>query len=78
MQQNAEDGGRRSFLMVQLPEPLAETSAAYRVGFRTICDIGRERIRRAGEKIVRETGKTELDIGFRVFRFEKKSKQPAR
>ncbi|MED4923754.1 site-specific DNA-methyltransferase [Anoxybacillus geothermalis] len=78
MQQNAEDGGRRSFIMVQLPERLAETSEAYRVGFRTICDIGRERIRRAGEKIVRETGKTELDIGFRVFRLEKKSKQPAR
>ncbi|WJQ08499.1 hypothetical protein QT235_07985 [Geobacillus stearothermophilus] len=78
MQQNAEDGGRRSFLMVQLPEPLAETSAAYRAGFRTICDIGRERIRRAGEKIVRESGNTKLDIGFRAFRLEKKSKQPAR
>ncbi|WP_031410112.1 site-specific DNA-methyltransferase [Geobacillus vulcani] len=78
MQQNAEDGGRRSFIMVQLPERLAETSAAYRAGFRTICDIGRERIRRAGEKIVYETGKTELDIGFQVFRIERKSNQPDR
>lgn len=64
-------------MMVQLPERLAETSEAYRVGFRTICDIGRERIRRAGEKIVYETGKTELDIGFKVFRIER-TNQPAR
>ncbi|KJE27608.1 DNA methylase family protein [Geobacillus kaustophilus] len=78
MQQNAEDGGRRSFMMVQLPERLAKTSAAYRAGFRTICDIGRERIRRSGEKIVRETGKTELDIGFKVFRLELKTKGPVR
>ena len=78
MQQNAEDGGQRSFIMVQLPERMVKTSAAYQAGFRTICDIGRERICRAGEKIIRETGKIDLDIGFKVFQIERKSKQPAR
>ncbi|MBB5322933.1 adenine-specific DNA-methyltransferase [Anoxybacillus tepidamans] len=67
MQLNAEDGGNRKFIMVQLPEPTAENSEAYKAGYKNICEIGKERIRRAGEKIVQETGKNDLDIGFKVF-----------
>ena len=51
MQLNAEDGGHRKFIMVQLPEPCDEASEAYKAGYKTICEIGKERIRRAGEKI---------------------------
>ena len=54
MQLNAEDGGRRKFIMVQLPEACDEKSEAYKAGYKTICDIGKERIRRAGQKIVEE------------------------
>ena len=54
MQLNAEDGGHRKFIMVQLPEPCDEKSEAYKAGYKTICDIGKERIRRAGTKIVSE------------------------
>ncbi|MEK4605944.1 DNA methyltransferase [Geobacillus sp. FSL W8-1251] len=70
MQLNAEDGGNRKFIMVQLPEPIDEKSEAYKAGYKNICDIGKERIRRAGEKIVQETGKTDLDIGFKVFKLD--------
>ena len=72
MQLNAEDGGNRKFVMVQLPEPCPEDSEAYKAGFKTIADIGKERIRRAGEKIKEEFKDMEwidqLDIGFKVFR----------
>ena len=51
MRLNAEDGGHRKFIMVQLPEPCDEKSEAYKVGYKTICDIGKERIRRAGDKL---------------------------
>ena len=51
MQLNAEDGGHRKFIMVQLPEPCDEKSEAYKAGYKNICEIGKERIRRAGEKI---------------------------
>ena len=54
MQLNAKDGGHRKFVMVQLPEPCDEKSEAYKAGYKTICDIGKERIRRAGEKIKQE------------------------
>lgn len=54
MQLNAKDNGHRKFIMVQLPEPCDEKSAAYKAGYKTICDIGKERIRRAGEKIKQE------------------------
>ena len=57
MQLNAEDGGHRKFIMVQLPEPCDEKSEAYKAGYKNICEIGKERIRRAGEKI-----KSEIDI----------------
>ena len=56
MQLNAEDGGNRKFIMVQLPEPCDEKSEAYKAGYKNICEIGKERIRRAGEKILKECG----------------------
>lgn len=70
MQLNAEDDGNRKFIMVQLPELTDEKSEAYKAGYKNICEIGKERIRRAGEKIVEETGKTDLDIGFKVFKLD--------
>lgn len=70
MQLNAEDGGNRKFIMVQLPEAVSEDSEAYKAGYKNICEIGKERIRRAGEKIKAETGKEELDIGFKVFKLD--------
>lgn len=70
MQLNAEDGGKRKFIMVQLPEVCAENSEAYKAGYKNICEIGKERIRRAGKKIKEENPLTtqELDIGFRVLK----------
>lgn len=82
MQQNAIDGGARRFIMVQLPEKTDEHSAAFRDGYKTICDIGEERIRRAGKKIAAEVEdanrqlklgeepKPVPDIGFRVLRID--------
>lgn len=72
MQLNAEDGGHRKFIMVQLPELTSEKSEAYKAGYKTICDIGEERIRRAGKKIKEESPltTTDLDIGFRVFKVD--------
>ncbi len=72
MQLNAEDGGNRKFIMVQLPEETDEQSEAYKAGYKNICEIGKERIRRAGKKIKEESPLTtqDLDIGFRVFRCE--------
>ena len=72
MQLNAEDGGHRKFIMVQLPEACDSKSEAYKAGYRTICDIGKERIRRAGEKIKAEAGMLAqgLDVGFRVLRVD--------
>ena len=72
MQLNAEDGGHRKFIMVQLPEPCDEASEAYKAGYKTICEIGKERIRRAGDKIKSESPMTtqDLDIGFRVLKLD--------
>lgn len=72
MQLNAEDGGKRKFIMVQIPEPCPEGSEALKAGYKTICEIGKERIRRAGEKIKEEAGLTSqgLDIGFRVLKLD--------
>ena len=72
MQLNAEDGGKRKFIMVQLPEPCDEKSEAYNAGYKNICEIGKERIRRAGEKIKSENPETlqHLDVGFRVFKLD--------
>ena len=72
MQLNAEDGGSRKFIMVQLPEVTDEKSEAYRAGYRNICEIGKERIRRARAKIAAETGEKAagLDLGFRCLRLD--------
>lgn len=66
---NAEDGSNRKFIMVQVPESISEKSEAYRKGYRNICQIGKDRIRRAGEKIIQETG-AKIDSGFRVLRVD--------
>ena len=72
MQLNAEDGGNRKYIMVQLPEETDEKSEAYKAGYKNICEIGKERIRRAGEKILEENKDKEnidkLDVGFRVLK----------
>lgn len=72
MQLNAEDGGHRKFIMVQLPEKCDEKSEAYKAGYKTICEIGKERIRRAGDKIKSENPMTtqDLDVGFRVLKLD--------
>lgn len=72
MQLNAEDGGHRKFIMVQLPEPCDEKSEVYKAGYKNICEIGKERIRRAGEKIKEENPLVaqNLDIGFRVLKLD--------
>ena len=62
---NAEDDGKRRFIMVQLPEPCATDSEAFKVGYKTIADIGKERIRRAGKQV---RGENQLDVGFRVIK----------
>ena len=69
-QLNSEDYGTRRFIMIQLPEKTNEKSEAYREGFKNICEIGKERIRKAGEKIVEESGNKDLDIGFKVFKLD--------
>ena len=63
MQLNAEDGGNRKFIMVQLPEATDEKSEAYKAGYKNICEIGKERIRRAGKKIVEEQEKKRVEEG---------------
>lgn len=72
MKLNAEDGGNRKFIMVQLPELTDEKDEAYKAGFMNICEIGKERIRRAGEKIKEEKGleAQNLDIGFKVLKLD--------
>lgn len=72
MKLNAEDGGKRKFIMVQLPEVTDEKSEARKAGYETICQIGEERIRRAGKKIKEEAGLQgqDLDIGFRVLKLD--------
>ena len=74
MQLNAEDGGNRKFIMAQIPEATDEKSEAYKAGYKTIAEIGKERIRRAGEKIKEDNadkeGISDLDIGFRVLKVD--------
>lgn len=78
-QLNAEDGGNRKYIMVQLPELCDEKSEAYKAGYKNICEIGKERIRRAGKKILKEKGDQiaigdeemkPLDTGFKVFKLD--------
>lgn len=68
MKLNAEDGGHRKFIMVQLPEETDEKSEAYKVGYKNICEIGGERIRRAAKKIAEENPNARFDGGFRVLK----------
>ena len=77
MQLNAEDGGNRKFIMVQLPEKTDEKSEAYKAGYKNICEIGKERIRRAGKKIKEEASLQgqNLDIGFRVLKLDSSNMQ---
>ena len=75
MQLNAEDGGNRKYIMVQLPEMCDEDSEAYKAGYKNICEIGKERIRRAGEKIKSDESlpienREKLDVGFKVFKLD--------
>ena len=77
MQLNAEDGSNRRFILVQIPELCDEKSEAYKAGYKNICEIGKERIRRAGKKILEEhtqvtmdEDKHSLDVGFRVFKLD--------
>ena len=72
MQLNAEDGGNRRFIMVQLPELTDEKSEAYKAGYKNICEIGKERIRRAGKKVKEDAGlhAQNLDTGFRVLKLD--------
>ena len=70
MKLNAEDGGKRHFIMVQLPELCHETSVAFKAGYKNICEIGKERIRRAGEQIKKAHPETNVDVGFRVFKVD--------
>lgn len=75
MQLNAEDGGNRKYIMVQLPEVCDEKSEAYKAGYKNICEIGKERIRRAGEKVKSDEtlpveNREKLDIGFKVFKLD--------
>ena len=72
MQLNAEGGGNRKFIMVQLPEQCGKKTEAYKAGYQSICEIGKERIRRAGDKIKSEAGDAaaDLDIGFRVLKLD--------
>ena len=72
LQKNAEDNGHRRFILVQLPEPCSEDSEAFRAGYSNICEIGKERIRRAGNVIKASSPLTtkEIDVGFRVFKLD--------
>ena len=78
MKLNAEDGGKRKFIMVQLPEPCAEGTEAAKAGYANICEIGKERIRRAGAKIKEEAGLLgdKLDTGFRVLKVADSNMKP--
>lgn len=76
IQLNSEDNVKRKFIMVQLPELTQQDSEAYKAGYKNICEIARERINKAGDKIVEETGKTDLDIGFKVFKLDSSNVKP--
>lgn len=70
MQLNADDGGHRKFIMVQLPEETDQKSEAYKAGYKNICEIGKERIRRAANKIAKENPDAKFDGGFRVLKID--------
>ncbi len=68
MQLNSKDNGRRKFIMVQIQEPMDESSETYKMGYSNLCQLGKERIRRVGNKIKQEHPDSNIDIGFKVFR----------
>lgn len=70
MQLNAEDGGKRKFIMVQLPEKTDEKSEAFKAGYKNICEIGKERIRRAAKKVAEDNPNAKFDAGFRVLKLD--------
>lgn len=70
MQLNAEDGGKRKFILVQLPEETAAKSEAYKAGYQNICEIGKERIRRAGKNILSKNSNVSINVGFRVLKLD--------
>lgn len=70
MKLNSEDFGNRKYIIIQLPEDCNSTSDAFKEGYKNICEIGKERIRRAGEKVKSESGKDDLDIGFKVLKLD--------
>ena len=72
MEFNNENKTNHKFIMIQIPEKTDKRSKAYKAGYSNICEIGKERIRRAGDKIVEETDNNNLDIGFKVFKLELK------
>ncbi|OON93756.1 MAG: DNA methylase N-4 [Epulopiscium sp. Nele67-Bin001] len=76
MQLNAQDGGNRKFIMVQIQEPTGEESEAHKAGYKNICEIGQERIRLAGEKIKAENPAADLDVGFKVFKLATSNIKP--
>jgi adenine-specific DNA-methyltransferase len=83
MKLNAEDGGKRKFIMVQLPEKTEEDSEAYKAGYQNICEIGKERIRRAAEKVKQEmlekdssSDVSKIDVGFKVFKLDSTNIKP--
>ena len=76
MKVNSEDKFKRQFIMVQLPEETDKKSEAYKAGYENICEIGKERIRRAGDKIIDEYGNEDLDIGFKVFKIDESNFLP--
>ena len=67
---NAEENSNRRFILVQIPETTDEKSEAYNEGYENICEIGKERIRRVGDSIVKKSGDKNLDIGFKVFKLD--------
>ena len=67
---NDEDNSQRKFILIQIPELTDEKSQSFKEGYKNICEIGKERIRRAGDKIVEESGNKDLDIGFKVFKLD--------
>ncbi|MDF0728958.1 site-specific DNA-methyltransferase [Cytobacillus sp. S13-E01] len=76
MKLNSEDGKKRKFIMIQLDEPTKETSNAYKAGYKDICEIGKDRINRAGDLIIQETGKKDLDSGYKVFKLDSSNVKP--
>ena len=75
MENNFQKNKKDNFILVQIPEKTDESSEAYKLGYKNICEIGKERIRRAGDKIVQKSGNNDFDIGFKVFKLDSSNLQ---